>query len=60
MAYRLTHGCIRQDESPMSRDVGDPEDFETEEEAEDRLRKLSRYYQSIGYKIWWSNIKKVD
>jgi len=41
----------------MSRDVGDPEDFKTKEEAEGRLKELSQFYRSIGYKIWWSNIK---
>jgi len=56
--FRLTHGCIREDNSITSRDVASPEYFATQSKTEDSLSKQSRFYNSIGYKIWWSNIKR--
>lgn len=54
----LNHGCIRQDNSLTSRD-STSETFDTEAEAQAALAKHSAFYRSIGYKIWFSEIKEV-
>ena len=56
----LTHGCISQDERLTSRDMDNPAYFETEQQARARLQEHSDFYRSIGYKIWFSHIRKWD
>ena len=40
----------------MSRDIGEPYHFDTEEECIDKARKLQSHYRSMGYKIWYANV----
>ncbi len=57
---RLIHGCIRQNNSITSRDAGNPQYFDTMEEAEASLRENEKFYRSIGYKIWFANFAKRE
>lgn len=56
--FQLIHGCISLDESFNSRDVPNPEYFETIPEAEKHLQERAHFYKSMGYKVWFSNIRE--
>jgi len=58
--YELTYGIIRIDNSITSRDSALPETFDTEAEARAALDSYAADYRMSGYKIWFSNIKKIE
>ena len=55
---QLTHGCISLDDRLTSRDSAQPEYFDSREDAQRSLDAHSRFYRSIGYKVWFSNIQE--
>lgn len=43
----------------MSRDLGDPEDCESEQKARERAKELEEYYKTMGYFIWYAYYYEV-
>ena len=43
-----------------SRDVEEPKNFETYDEAVAEYRKGKAFYRSIGYQIWYATITAPD
>lgn len=56
--YTLSHGCWRG--TITSRDVAEPEQFDTREAAIAKLNDHRRFYVSIGYQVWFANLKLPD
>jgi hypothetical protein len=56
--YILSHGCHRG--TLMSRDSGQPEQFNTYDEAYDQYLEHKNFYHSIGYQIWFAKIIDPD
>ena len=54
MRYKLSIGCHRPGRL-MSRDSENIE-FDTMEEAEDRIRASEKTWRSIGYQVWFAKI----
>tara|TARA_Y100000310_G_scaffold261214_1_gene270481 strand:+ start:4912 stop:5166 length:255 start_codon:yes stop_codon:yes gene_type:complete len=50
--FKLHCGCIRKDDSIISRDMGNPQYFDTQEEVAKSMRESVTFYASIGYKPW--------
>ena len=57
MKYRLNHGCIGQDNDIASRD-NFTEIYETRDQAFAALQNHKRFYEGIGYKVWYYEIKE--
>lgn len=58
--FQLNHGCVRLDETITSRDNVYTEYFDTEPEAKQSLQQHSQFYERIGYKVLFSNIREWD
>ncbi len=43
-----------------SRDIAMPEEFNTEREALEAYEKHRKFYQGIGYQIWYANLTSPD
>jgi len=54
--FRLTHGCIRNDNRITSRDTSFPEYHDTREQAESALARHAEGYGRSGYKIWFAHL----
>jgi hypothetical protein len=54
----LNHGCHRG--TITSRDVGQPEEFDTREDAVNALTAHRKWYKSIGYQIWFATLKSPE
>jgi hypothetical protein len=56
--WTLFIGCHRG--TLISRDVADPEKYDTEEEALTAYRAHKDFYRSIGYHVWFAHIKSPE
>ena len=56
--YILNHGCHRG--TLMSRDVAQPEEFDTYEQAYKAYQDHRNFYRSIGHQIWFADITNPD
>ena len=56
--YIFNHGIHRG--TLMSRDVGNPEYFDTYEEAYQAYLNAKAQYARYGYQIWFASIKAPD
>lgn len=58
--FCLVHGCISRDERITSRDISQPQYFDTLEEARQKLREHEEFYSTMGYKIWFARFLRRD
>lgn len=58
--FRLIHGCISKDQRITSRDISNPQYFDTLDEARLSLRKQEDFYNTIGYKIWFARFARRE
>ena len=56
--YTLHHGC--HNGTYTSRDTGNPQSFNTYDEAYARYLEHRKFYRSIGYQIWFAYIVGPD
>ena len=56
--FILSHGCHRG--TLTSRDTGQPQEFDTYDEAYNAYVGHRKFYQTIGYQIWFAEIKSPD
>ena len=56
--YELTIGIHRG--TLTSRDVEQPESFESMDDCIKAVAKVKEWYKNIGYNIWFANVKKPD
>jgi len=54
----LRHGVHRG--TLISRDMGSPQEFDTEEAARKAYSEQRAFYHSIGYQIWFAYLKSPD
>lgn len=59
MSYTLNYGIWNNAHSITSRDVAEPEQFDTRAEAVAALEKQRRWFAAIGYQIWFSEITET-
>ncbi len=57
--FRVRYGCIRSDDSIMSRDFAPTEFFDTPEQVHAFLRETSQIYARSDHKLWAVNICKL-
>ncbi len=58
MKWILKHAIHRG--TLTSRDIAQPEEFNTEEEALEAHQKHRKFYHSIGYQIWYAKLISPD
>lgn len=56
--YELTIGI--HNGTLMSRDVEQPESFESMDDCIKAVAKAKEWYKNIGYNIWFANVKELD
>lgn len=56
--YILNHGCHKG--TLMSRDSGQPEEYDSYDDAYSAYREHRRFYHSLGYQIWFADIVSPD
>ena len=58
--YKLQYGIWNFKHSITSRDVGRPEVHRTMDKINEVLREKNRYYNSIGYELWFQKVTDID
>lgn len=54
----FSHGCHRG--TLMSRDTGQPEEFNDRDAAFKAYQEHRKFYRSIGYQIWFATLTAPD
>lgn len=58
--FRLIYGCISKDNRITSRDISNPQYFDTLDKARLELEEHKKFYNTIGYKIWFAEFARRE
>jgi len=58
--YKLLWGIWNFEHSITSRDTGKPETYATMQEVNNKIKEKRNWFYSIGYELWFTDIKEVD